>query len=236
MIVYVYAFIAGSTDLISGWLTLRGWANKIQPRYIVAFASGTVLAAAFFHVLPELNWKSDTLFLALGFVTFYVLEKLMMIHACGESECDTHRIGPIAVFGMALDNVTDGAGIVVSYQINPLLGLAVAIAVVLHEIPHGMTSALIMREAGWGRTRMLLMLGLASLLYPVGALLAGWIPIAFQQKMLAFIAGDFIYIGAGDLLLESHRRFNRKVILWVLLGMVFMFLLKLLEGSHGMLT
>jgi zinc transporter ZupT len=160
----------------------------------------------------------------------------MMIHACGESECDTHRIGPIAVFGMALDNVTDGAGIVVSYRIDPLLGLAVTMAVVLHEIPQGMTSALIMREAGWGRTRMLLTLGLASLLYPVGALAAGWIPAAFQQKMLAFIAGDFIYIGAGDLLLESHRRFNRKVILLVLLGMVFMLLLKLLEGSHGALA
>jgi zinc and cadmium transporter len=75
---------------------------------------------------------------------------------------------------------------------------------------------------------MLLALGLAGLLYPVGALLAGFIPPEFQQKMLAFIAGDFIYIGAGDLLPEAHRRFNWKVILSVIVGMAFMFTLKLL--------
>jgi len=71
-------------------------------------------------------------------------------------------------------------------------------------------------------------LGLAGLLYPVGALLAGLIPPQFQEKMLAFIAGDFIYIGAGDLLPEAHRRFNWKVILSVIAGMAFILTLDLL--------
>ena len=71
-------------------------------------------------------------------------------------------------------------------------------------------------------------LGFAGLLYPLGALLAGFIPSGFQQKMLAFVAGDFIYIGAGDLLPEAHRRFNWKVILLVILGMTSLFILKLL--------
>ena len=65
-------------------------------------------------------------------------------------------------------------------------------------------------------------------LYPLGALLAGWMSPGFQEKMLAFVAGDFLYIGAGDLLPEAHRRFNWKVILLVLVGMVCMFALKLL--------
>ncbi|MCH7915270.1 MAG: hypothetical protein IH856_19935 [Deltaproteobacteria bacterium] len=46
--------------------------------------------------------------------------------------------------------------------------------------------------------------------------------------MLAFIAGDFIYIGAGDLLPEAHRRFNWKVILSVIAGMAFILTLGLL--------
>ncbi len=235
MMAYFYALLAGSSDLLFGWLTLRGWVNKIEPRYIVAFASGTVLSAAFFHVLPEVNWKSDTLFLALGFVMFYVLEKLMMIHACGERECDTHRMGPVAVLGMALDNITDGAGIVAGYKIHPLLGLAITTAVILHEVPQGITSVFIMQDAKWSTPRMLMTLALAGLLYPAGALFAGMIPSDFQQKILAFVAGDFIYVGASDLLPEAHRRFNGRVILLVLIGMIFMFLLKLLEGSHGLL-
>ena len=78
---------------------------------------------------------------------------------------------------------------------------------------------------------MLATLGLAGLLYPLGALLAGLIPAEFQQKTLAFIAGDFIYIGAGDLLPEAHRKFNWQVIVLVLLGMACMWAVKSLEGA-----
>ena len=231
--VYLYAVIAGSFDLLAGWFALQESSKKIQPRYVIAFAAGVLLAATFFHILPEVNVKSDAIFLAAGFLTFYVLEKLMMIHACGEWECDTHHIGPIAVLGMALDNVTDGAGIVVGCLTNPVLGLAITLAVVLHEIPQGMTSALIMREAGWSRGRTLLVLSLAGLLYPAGALVAGMIPHSFYQKMLAFIAGDFIYIAAGDFLPEAHRKFNWKVILFVVVGMICMIALKRLERPLG---
>jgi len=59
-------------------------------------------------------------------------------------------------------------------------------------------------------------------------------PPEFQQKMLAFIAGDFIYIGAGDLLPEAHRRFiNWKVILSVIGGIAFMMILKQLVPIVG---
>lgn len=226
--VYLYAILAGSSDLLSGWLALQAREDTIQPRYVIAFAAGVLLSVTFFDILPETDLKSDALFLALGFVTFYVLEKLVMIHACGEAECHTHHIGPIAVFGMALDNIVDGAGLAVGYLIDPFLGLTITLAVVFHEIPQGMTSALIMREAKWSRGGIMLALMLAGMLYPVGALLAGFFPTELQQKLLAFIAGDFIYIGAGDLLPEAHRQFNWKVVASVIAGMAFMLILGLL--------
>ncbi len=228
MIYVLYALVAGLSDLAAGWLTLRGKTDTIEPRYIIGFAAGVLLAVTFLDILPEVDVKTDVPFLALGFLTFYVLEKVIMIHACGESECETHQIGPIAVVGMALDNFVDGAGIAVGYLIDPLLGLAITAAVVLHEIPQGITSALIMRAAQWSRSGMLLALGLAGFLYPLGALLGGFIPEQFLQKALAFIAGDFIYIGASDLLPEAHRKFNWKVILAVVGGMACMGVLKLL--------
>ncbi len=228
MIYLLYALIAGLSDLVAGWLTLQGKTDTIQPRYIIGFAAGVLVAVTFFDILPEIDVKSDAIFLALGFVTFYVLEKVMMLHACGESECETHHIGPVAVLGMALDNIVDGVGIAVGYLINPLLGLAITGAVVLHEIPQGITSTLIMTGAKWSRQRILLTLSAAGLLYPFGALMAGFIPEQSLGKALAFIGGDFIYIGAGDLLPEAHRRFNWKVILSVVMGMAFMFVLKLL--------
>ena len=71
-------------------------------------------------------------------------------------------------------------------------------------------------------------LGRANLVLVLGALLAGFIPGLFLEKALAFIAGDFIYIGASDLLPEAHRKFNWKVILSVVGGMAFMEVLRLL--------
>jgi zinc and cadmium transporter len=121
----------------------------------------------------------------------------------------------------------DGAGIAVGFLINPLLGLSITAAVVLHEIPQGIASALIMQAAEWSKTRIILALSLAGLLYPLGALLGGFIPGPFHQKALAFIAGDFIYIGASDLLPEAHRKFNWKVIVSVVSGMALMGVLRL---------
>lgn len=226
--IYLYAILAGVSDLLAGWVALRTSPDRIQPRYIIAFAAGVLLAVTFFEILPQADLRSDAAFLALGFMLFYLLEKVVMIHACGESECETHQIGPIAVAGMALDNVVDGAAITAGYLIEPGLGLAITAAVVLHEIPQGMASAFIMRDAKWRPAATLLALGLAGALYPAGALLAGLIPEPLQRKLLAFVAGEFIYVAAGDLLPEAHRRFNWKVVGAVIAGMAFMLALNLL--------
>ncbi len=226
--IYLYAIVAGLSDVAAGWLALEGKTARIESRYIIGFAAGVLLAVSFLDILPEVNLKENAHVLALGFLTFYVLEKVMMIHACGESECETHQIGPVAVVGMALDNFIDGVGIAVGYLINPLLGLSITGAVVLHEIPQGITSAVIMREAGWSKKRTMVALVVAGLLYPLGVTMAALIPGPFLEKSLAFIAGDFIYIGASDLLPEAHRKFNWKVILSVVSGMGFMGVLRFL--------
>ncbi len=221
MIPILFALAAGLTDLVTGALTLRGALARLPSRYVIAFGAGVLLAATFFNILPEVEVKTDAAWLAAGFVAFYLLEKITMLHACGEEECETHHIGPSAVIGMALDNVVDGASIAVGYLIQPLLGFVITLAVVLHEIPQGITSAIIMREANWQRARIVGVLALAGALYPIGAVLAGWIPEHWQHPALAFIAGDFLYIGASDLLPEAHRRFNAAVIVAVLAGMAF---------------
>src|SRR3972149_2616001 len=55
----------------------------------------------------------------------------------------------------------------------------------------------------------------------------GGFPGRLLGKTLAFIAGDFIYIGASDMLPEAHRKFNWKVVVSVVGGMAFMWVLRL---------
>lgn len=233
------AALAGAADVFGGWLSLRR-EHFDDPRYIIAFSSGIVVAAVFFELLPEavvglpedaLRWHM--LLVAGGFFSFYVVEKVLMLHACGEPECTTHAYSPTMVAGMAADNVVDGVGIAAGYLIDPLIGLIVTLVVVAHEIPQGITSAELLKHAKWKRRNIYTVLLIAGAAYVVGAGLGNFITAQLEQAALAFVTGTFIYIGAADLMAEAHRRFNVKVILAVLVGAAIMYGLTEVEGLIG---
>jgi len=219
MISIVLALFAGLSDLFSGLIPFYYRIKESRTRYIVAFAAGTMLGAVFFEMLPALR-PSDSTFIALGFFSFYLLERLVMIHTCQESECvaERHRIGWLPVVGMASDNIIDGLGIAIAYMLNPLTGIMVALSVIVHEIPQGLTTTIILRRAGQKKKAILFALAAEAILYPIGASLAALVPHALDNAVLAFVTGDFLYIAASDLLPDAHKRFNVKVIFAVILG------------------
>jgi len=226
MLYLLYAVIAGLSDILSGWISLNRKMSGVDARYVIAFASGVLISTAFMEMIPNLSLESSYLALGLGFFIFYVIEKVMMIHSCREYECETHSIGPTAVIGISLDNIVDGIGIAISYLTDPILGLLVTFAVVIHEIPQGMTSSFIMRGAGYSFKKAITILAVAGSLYPIGAYLSSFMPKDLYELALGFVAGDFIYIGAGDLLPEAHRRFNILVVFSVIAGAVLILLLE----------
>lgn len=215
------AVLAGLGDIVGGWIGFNTRLGKITPRYIIGFAAGILISLTFLNILPELNIKATGWIVGLGFFVFYIIEKLVMLHACGEAECKIHKLSGITVFGMALDNVVDGVGIAVGYLTNPWLGILITIGVLIHEVPQGITSSVIMKHEKYSHTRAYSILLLAAVLYPIGAILSSFLPAGFNEVALAFIAGDFLYIGASDLLPEAHKQFNLRVILSVLLGVAF---------------
>ncbi|MGQ0535440.1 MAG: ZIP family metal transporter, partial [Methanobacteriota archaeon] len=149
------AALAASADLVGGYfvLTRRRLADA---RYLIAFSSGIVIAAVFAELVPHafegveegLSVDGIAFAMALGFFLFYLAEKLVMLHACGEAECETHTVGTVAVIGLALDNVVDGIGIAVGYLVDPLLGVVITLAVVAPEVPQGIASAELLARAG----------------------------------------------------------------------------------------
>lgn len=229
------AALAASADLVGAYYTLRRRRME-DPRYLIAFSSGIVVAAVFFELLPQAfeagaaGAEGIALTMAAGFFAFYLVEKLTMLHSCGERECESHSIGPVVVVGMALDNVVDGIGIAVGFLVDPVLGLVVTLAVMAHEVPQGITSAELLSRARFPRRRILAILALAGMAYLAGALLSGLIPEAWHQRAIAFVAGSFVYVGASDLLAEAHRRFNVGVVASVVVGAAAMYGLTLLEG------
>lgn len=215
----VLASLAGLIALIVSLLSIKF--DIKGTRYIIALSSGIVISTAFLDIIPEAQIKATGLVLAAGFFAFYLIEKLIMIHSCGEEECEVHHLSSVSVVGMALDNFVDGIGITIAYLASPSLGVVLTLAVIAHEIPQDITAAAIMKNLKYSRNRMLLPVVLGAVLYPMGGITGLYIPSEFHKSVLAFVAGALIYIGVGDLLAESHRKFNLKVVAAVILGFLF---------------
>jgi len=222
------AAIAGLGDILGGLLPLHPRFRNISTRYILAFASGVVVSAAFFELLPEANVESNWALVGLGFFIMYLIDKGLALHQCGESECELTGVSWVTIVGMASDNVIDGIGIAVAYITQPVLGLLVTVAVIAHEIPQGITTTLIMKKK-YSLARIIAVLLFAGAMYPIGASISLFIPVAAHQQAIAFVAGVFIYIGAAALMTEAHRRFNQWVILALMLGAATALGLKFLE-------
>ncbi len=212
------AAIAGLGDVFGGLLPLHPRFKNISTRYILGFASGVVISAAFFELLPEADIENNWALVGLGFFVMYLIDKGLALHQCGESECEITGVSWVTVVGMASDNIIDGIGIAVAYITQPALGYLVTLAVLAHEIPQGITSTLIMRGQKYSVARILFVLLVAGAMYPIGASLSTLLPAAAHKAAIAFVAGVFIYIGAAELMTEAHRKFNRWIILTLLLG------------------
>lgn len=230
-----YSFMSALSTLAGGLLPLfRPW-REDSLRYLIAFAAGVMLSVAFWVMLPEIAGESSGNFLALGlgFFSLYIVEKLVLIHSCGEKECEAHTIGWVSLIGIAAESLLDGIAIAAGFALSPQLGLAVTLAVIAHEFPRGLTTSVIMMSSGYKKKVTLGALAVDALLTPVGAglvLLGLFSGERAFQWLMAFAAGTFIYIGASDLLPEAHKRFNIKVVLCVLLGVVIIPGIELLTG------
>ncbi len=232
MISVILAFFAGLSDLFSGLIPFYHKLEESSTRYVIGLAAGTMLGAVFFEMLPELA-PSDSLYIGIGFFFFYLLERLTMIHSCGEYECtsEVHKMGWLPVLGMASDNIIDGIGIAIAYTINPLTGIVVALSVIIHEIPQGITTTLLLQRAGQAKSTIIIALLVEAILYPVGASLSFLVPEGLNTIVLAIVTGDFLYISASDLLPDAHKKFNIKVIFSVIFGAVMVYVLELVLRS-----
>lgn len=217
MIPMLYALTTSAATLVGGTLPMVTRLRLIERRYLVAFAGGAMVAIALFDLIPEME-AHNAVALMLGFFSIYLIEKLVMIHACREVECETHVMGWPALIGIAAESLIDGLAIAVGFRIAPALGLLIALAVFAHELPRGLTTTVIMQAAGYSRAKVWAALLVDAGFAPLGVLLSGWLPSAAFEPLLGFTAGVFLYVGASDLLPEAHRRFNLRVVLATLAG------------------
>ena len=217
MAALIVSLVTSVATLFGGLLPFTKLFNKIDIRYLIGFASGTLVSIAFFDMLPQAGIKYP-IAIAVGFFGVYLVEKIVLIHACGEHECEVHPTGWPAMIGVATESLADGLAIAAGYIINPLLGITIAFGVLIHEIPRGFSTVVIMKSANKSKKETLSALAIDAFFTPIGVLIAPLFPESALPIILAFTAGTFLYVGASDLLPEAHKRFNIYVVLSVILG------------------
>lgn len=212
---------------------------------MVAFSVGALIGDTFLHLLPEAveeNGFSPVISTSLfgGVIVFFILEKFLRWRHCHESSCEEHpkHIGQMNLIGDTLHNLIDGIIIGSSFVISVPLGVATSLAVILHEIPQELGDFGVLLHSGFTKRKAIIFNLLSACASIFGAALAvifGTRFTSFQNIMIPFTAGGFLYIAMTDLIPELHleTKWQKSALqlLFILLGILIMYSLLLLEKA-----
>ena len=187
--------------------------KRVVP-WLVSYAVGTLLGASLLALMPQaLASIAPTPALAAllaGILTFFVLEKLVLWRHChDDDQCEVHRSTvTLVIVGDAVHTFVDGVVIAAATLISVPLGLTTALAVAAHEIPQEAGDFAILLAAGHSRRRALLLnlaSGVGGLIGAAAMLMFGAEAPGLVPHVLAFAAGNFLYVAMADLIPSLHR-------------------------------
>jgi zinc transporter ZupT len=183
---------------------------------VLGFSAGAVIGVAFFDLMPEALetsgafWGSRTIMLtcAAGFFLYTLIDRAVMLHTGGEGEdCHHHTRGWMGAGSFSAHSFLDGFAIGIAFQASRAVGIVVAIAVLVHDFSDGLNTVNVVVRNG-GDRRMAMRWLLTDAVAPVigaAASLFVVLPHHMIGLILALFSGFFLYIGASDLLPESHH-------------------------------
>lgn len=209
--------IAGSVGGLLAAGLLLAFHQDVRSRlvpWLVSYAVGTLLGAALLALAPE---ALETLppatalgTLLAGILTFFMLEKLVLWRHCHDAgECRVHRsTTTLIIVGDTVHTFVDGVVIAAAVLISVPLGITTALAIIAHEVPQEAGDFAVLLSAGLTRSRALL-LNVASagggLFGATLMLLSGTETPRVVPYVLAFAAGNFMYVAMSDLIPTLHR-------------------------------
>lgn len=189
----------------------EGFARAFAHRAL-GFAIGALIGVSFFDIIPEaaeaIGNRSAFLFVAVGILLFFVLEKLLFWYHCHDGTCAVHTFTHLILLGDAVHNAVDGVMIGLSFLAGIPLGIATTMAVIFHEIPQEIADFGVLMAGGYSRMKALWYNFLISLTTIAGALFAYVFGSALEGVLpyaLALIGGNFLYIALTDLMPEVHE-------------------------------
>jgi zinc and cadmium transporter len=210
-------FATGALSVLTAAPIAFAFARRWIP-YLVSYAVGVLLGAAFLDLLPEaaeslplIHVFATTL---AGILAFFMLEKFALWHHAHLGLEDVSALqhiqpaGPMILIGDALHNFTDGVLLAAAFLTDTQLGLVTTAAVVAHEIPREMGDFAVLLDAGFTWRRALFWNIAFSFAAIAGGVL-GYFALSVAKPAIPYVvalaAASFIYIAVADLVPGLHK-------------------------------
>ncbi len=210
---------------------------------VLGFSAGAVIGVAFFDLLPEAIELNENIFsiatttslVSLGFLIYLILDRLFFFHAHEEEHCENPHHGKksLSALILAIHSMIDGLAVGLAFQVSTEVGLILAVAVLSHNFSDGLNIVGLTLKNGGDKKKALRWLMIASLAPAVGILstLFFVLPEVLLGPILALFTGFFLYIGASELLPESHHGHSTRLTTFMtILGLVVLYLAIKLAG------
>ncbi len=215
----VIGCMAFASTMLGGALALR---LRDRLHIILGFSAGAVVAVAFFDLMPEAlglaggAHEASTILslVGLGFLAYLFLDRVLLIHDHTHEDGDSLSVGAgesrgaVRAASLSLHSFLDGVGIGLAFQVSPVVGGVVAVAVLAHDFSDGINTGNVVVRHG-GQFKKALRWLVVDALAPVLGVLVTFLFTISQDSLgllLAVFAGFFLYIGASDLIPESHHQ------------------------------
>ncbi len=242
MIIWI-ALATFCSTMLGGLFALR---FKDKLHLILGFSAGAVIGVAFFDLLPEAINLGHGLYdisfvtgiVALGFIIYLILDRLILFHPHVDSD-DCHNEhhqsrGWLGAGTLAVHSFLDGLAIGLAFQVSSAVGAIVAVAVLTHDFSDGINTVGLILKRGMDKKKEAFKWLLLDAIAPVLGVIATLfftLPETTLGLILAVFCGFFLYIGASELLPESHHGHpTRLTTIMTILGIAVLYLAVKLAG------
>ncbi|MFA6416417.1 MAG: ZIP family metal transporter [Candidatus Paceibacterota bacterium] len=238
--IYFIALLAFAFTLLGGWFALR-FSDRLH--LMLGFSAGAVIGVAFFDLLPEalelgerLGASTITMIIGFSFMAYLVLDRLVLFHPHADEEChnEDHRPrGWLSAGTLSIHSFLDGLAIGLAWQVSVAVGLVVTLAVLAHDFSDGINTVGVILKSGAPKSEAWRWLSVDAIAPVLGILVSTLFTLTEQSLgvVLAVFCGFFLYIGASELLPESHHGHpTRWTTIATLLGLGVIFVVVKIAG------
>lgn len=201
---------------------------------LISFSAGALIGGAFLHLIPEAVEKGGNggvyLYVILGFIFFFILERYLHWRHCHKGICDIHAFTYLNLVGDGVHNFIDGLIIGSAFVVNVHFGVTTSFAIIMHEIPQEIGDFGVLVYGGLNRNKALFYNFLSAVTAIAGTVIGYALANSsdgFLKLLMPVAAGGFIYIASCDLIPELHKQSDiAKATLSMavfVLGVVFMY-------------